>query len=71
MYLKVRNTPLLVTERSFLIEVGNPTMEPKQSIQAGACSRELRTWRVLRWGTGESVPESRRGRSALFLPALT
>jgi len=63
MYLKIRNIPLLVRERSFLIDVGNPTMEPKQSIQAGACSRESITWHVLRgWGTGESVPESgRRG----------
>ena len=59
MYLKIRNTPLLVWERSFLMDVGNPTMEPKQSIQAGACSHESITWRVLRgWGTGESVLES-------------
>lgn len=59
MYLKIRNIPLSVRERSFLIDVGNPTVEPKQSVQAGACSHESKTWCVLRgWGPGESVPES-------------
>ena len=54
MYLKIRNTPLLVWERSFLMDVGNPTMEPKQSIQAGACSHldpDIRECEV-KWALG-------------------